>query len=63
MKFFQNSFLKKHLPFIVAVPAIIWQILFLYVPLFFLLSASLFKKWPTLTALGFTFDNFHAVCT
>ncbi len=63
MKFFQHNFFKKQLPFIVAVPAIIWQILFLYVPLLFLLSASLFRQWPTLSALGFTFDNVTAIGT
>jgi spermidine/putrescine transport system permease protein len=55
--------LKKQASFIAAVPALIWQILFLYVPLLFLLSASFFKRWPVFNVYDLTFTNIAAVIT
>ena len=57
------QFLKKQAPFIVAVPALIWQVLFLYVPLLFLVSASFFKKWRVFNLSELTLANILGVLT
>lgn len=49
--------IKKQFPFIVAVPAVIWQILFLYLPLTFIISSSFFKSWHLLSLADFTVEN------
>lgn len=59
MKFFYG--LKKQIPFIAAVPALIWQIMFLYIPLFFLLSSSFFKQWPLFSLADVTLSNIYAI--
>lgn len=51
---------NRNLSFFVAVPALIWQILFLYIPLTFMVSASFFKSWYA-PREGFTFEHFFAV--
>ena len=56
MQKIKKSFLSE-IPFFVSLPALLWQILFLFIPFLFILYLSFSK-----TALfGFTFENFAAV--
>src|SRR5579859_3387958 len=53
---------NSNLSFFVSVPAVIWQILFLYIPLFFIVSASFYKDWHLFEMAAFSLDNFKEVC-
>ena len=53
----KNSF-HKELPFFLAVPALVWQLVFLYIPLILLLYAS-FLGFPEAPATGSIFTLEH----
>jgi spermidine/putrescine transport system permease protein len=57
------KFIKKQAPFISAVPAILWQFLFLYIPLMFLVSSAFLKKWGVFSFGDFTLNNIKSVLT
>lgn len=61
MKILQSF--KNYYAFFIAIPALVWQVLFLYIPLFFLLSASFFKRWPTFHVTDITLQHLRAVLT
>lgn len=50
--------LKKHLPFLVGVPALIWQIVFFYVPLLTILVLSFLSINDAGSISGLTFANY-----
>ncbi len=51
------------LPFFIAVPALVWQILFLYAPLGFLVVSSFFHTGQPWTFATLTLANYRALCT
>lgn len=53
-----KNLLKKELPFFMAVPAVLWQILFLYVPLLFVIGASFSKNWDGTFFNNITFEHY-----
>ena len=53
--------IKKNLNFFIAMPAVVWQLLFLFVPLFFIVSASFFSDWQLFSFAHGTLDNFKHV--
>ena len=57
------ALLKEQSSFFVAIPALVWQALFLYIPLFFIFCASFFKQWFVFTWSDFTLENFSIVLT
>ncbi|HSX12375.1 MAG TPA: ABC transporter permease [Rhabdochlamydiaceae bacterium] len=48
---------KSELPFAIGIPALVWQMLFFYVPLLLLLISSFIKVSETETFQGFTFEH------
>src|SRR5262245_27101050 len=48
---------KSELPFAIGIPALVWQMLFFYVPLLVLLVSSFVKVSETETFQGFTFEH------
>lgn len=54
----KHTFLKE-LPFFLSIPAIIWQLLFFYMPLIFIIFMS-FKKLGSGVLTGFTLQNYAA---
>ncbi len=55
-----NNFIAENASFIFSVPAVLWQVLFLYVPLFLVLYTS-FKRATDTVSFDITFDNYYAV--
>ena len=55
-----NNFISENASFIFSVPAVLWQVLFLYVPFFFVLYTS-FKKIADSVGFDLTWDNYRAV--
>ncbi|MDN3504284.1 MAG: ABC transporter permease [Rhabdochlamydiaceae bacterium] len=51
------SMLKLETPFIIGVPAIVWQLLFFYIPIFFMITTSFFTYTDT-GALSFSIEHF-----
>ncbi|MBN1549767.1 ABC transporter permease [Candidatus Babeliales bacterium] len=49
--------------FFLASPAVIWQVLFLYVPILFVVSASFFRVWGSFHLYDVTLEHFRAVFT
>ncbi|MFH1644624.1 MAG: ABC transporter permease [bacterium] len=60
MKIFKNI-LKKEMPFLFACPAILWQFLFLYIPLFILFFYSFIFFSPTKKAVYFTIKYYSKI--
>jgi spermidine/putrescine transport system permease protein len=56
-----KNMIKKQAAFFVVIPAVVWQILFLYIPLFLIVSASFFKRWQTFNLSGFTLHHYMDV--
>ncbi len=52
---------RQQINYFLTVPAIIWQILFLYIPLTFVLAASFFSHWDVISLTHLTLANFKAV--
>lgn len=50
--------LLKEIPFFVGIPAILWQIIFLYLPLFFIVALSFVSSFSSVRSFGFTFSNY-----
>jgi spermidine/putrescine transport system permease protein len=59
--FFKNFF-SKQFPFFVSVPALLWQILFLCLPLLALISAAFFKPWRVFDFSAVSMESFVLVC-
>jgi len=55
-----NNFITDNASFIFSVPAVLWQVLFLYVPFFFVLYTS-FKRVTDSFGFDLTCDNYRAV--
>ena len=55
-----NNFITENASFIFSVPAVLWQLLFLYVPLFLVLYTS-FKRAANTFGFDLTGDNYRAV--
>jgi len=63
----KNSRLKKEFikerQFFLASPAILWQILFLYIPLLFLIGISFFRSFEYFSIKHVTLDNYKVLLT
>lgn len=57
----EKAFLKKYLPFAVGVPALIWQVLFFYVPLVMIVLYSFLKIDDAGHFVGLTLSNFASI--
>src|SRR5437868_5282946 len=55
-----NKFIAQNASFMLSAPAVLWQVLFLYVPLFLVVYTSL-KRVTDTTGFGLTLDNYRAV--
>jgi spermidine/putrescine transport system permease protein len=55
-----NTFITENVLFIFSVPAVLWQLLFLYVPLFLVLYTS-FKRAADSNWLDLTFDHYRTI--
>jgi len=53
-----KSSITKETSFFMAVPAVLWQVLFLYVPLFFIFGISFIKSFDYFSIKQLTFDNY-----
>jgi len=56
-----KTFISENSSFIFSVPAILWQVLFLYVPLFLVLYTS-FKRSADSALLDITWEHYGALC-
>ncbi|MGC2310660.1 MAG: ABC transporter permease [Candidatus Babeliaceae bacterium] len=54
-----NKLVSQYSAFFVGIPAIIWQILFLYLPLFFMVFLSFLKVSEHNIVEGFTLNNYY----
>lgn len=59
-KSLKRRFFEKELPFIFVCPALLWQVLFLYVPLFILFLHSVFKYIPDI-GWRFTLEHYKYI--
>jgi len=55
-----NNFMTENISFIFSVPAVLWQLLFLYVPLFLILYTS-FKRAADSRWLDLTLDHYRVI--
>ena len=55
MKFFRTK--KSDLPFFIGIPAVIWQLLFFYIPLIFILFSSVVRFAESGAIKGITFEK------
>lgn len=56
-----GSHLKKEFPFALGSPALIWQLIFFYLPLIFMIASSVFKISSTGSFEGLTLENFKTI--
>ncbi len=56
-----GAHLKREFPFALGSPALIWQLIFFYLPLVFMIISSVFKLSSDGKFQGLTFDNFKVV--
>lgn len=54
-----SFFGKNDLPFAIGCPALVWQVVFFYLPILFMVISSFFKVSPTGLIEGLTFANFQ----
>ncbi|MCY3975161.1 MAG: ABC transporter permease [Simkaniaceae bacterium] len=52
---------KRGMPFALGVPALIWQVLFFYLPLLFMFASSVLKMSPVRKVVGLTGDHFRFI--
>jgi spermidine/putrescine transport system permease protein len=58
-----KNFMYRNNAFFLSVPALIWQLCFLYLPLLLVLSDSLFAGWQSYTWETLSLENFAATTT